>query len=58
MKIEEIIVLPLYLIVTVFYEDLFEQRKKKIKKLWILLFAIATWLVILGLLLILIFLIW
>jgi len=42
----------------VFYEDLFEQRKKKIKKLWILLFAIATWLVILGLLLILIFLIW
>lgn len=42
----------------VFYEDMFEQKKKKIKKYWILGLAIATWLVILGLLLILIFLIW
>jgi len=44
--------------VYVFYEDMFEQKKKKIKKYWILGLAIATWLLILGLLLILIFLIW
>lgn len=42
--------------VYVFYEDLFEQKKKKIKKYWILLLAILTWLIILGIIALILFL--